>query len=159
MIHFEIFWDYKWLNVVCLLVTTQFLVVYSVFFSPRCLIPGSLTLNQFAWNVLFKLPLTRRCRKSSEKSAYHLISWRGSGVRQHRIECSSSDCVFFIFQSSHICCLHSLHQPVTSCANCFSFTPMFGLNLVSLACLHVIQLIVLHMFTLSDLLQPDGAYM
>lgn len=88
MIHFEIFWDYKWLNVVCLLVTTQLLVLYSVvhtavifllqMFDPRhfwevlrdVLTAASLTLNVFAWNVLF---------------------------RQYRIESSSSDCVCFLF--------------------------------------------------------------
>lgn len=35
----------------------------------------------------------------------------------------------------------------------------FRVMYVSLACLHVKELIVQPMFTLSDFLQPDGAYM
>lgn len=67
-------------------------------------------------------------------------------------------CVFYFPIKSHL--LPSLFTPAGDlmCQLLLIYiTPMFGL--VSLACLHVIQLIVLHMFTLSDLLQPDGAYM
>lgn len=69
-------------------------------------------------------------------------------------------CVFYFPIKSHL--LPSLFTPAGDlmCQPLLIYiTPMFGLKLVSLACLHVIKLIVLHMFTLSDLLQPDGAYM